>query len=172
MKLFRALFFSSALIMALSACGSSGSGGGGGGSAAGGGQGDAGCVIVAPAESGGGCTITVTTPAHCETIDLTNGKQYQFAWTTSTTECATPHIIKATGNPPTSDWVNGTNLLQAQISSGTRPESGATSNIGGYAYGGAVDFEGLTSTDGIYYIRVCNWYGTSCSESRAFKVLK
>ncbi|MBI3195157.1 MAG: hypothetical protein HYZ34_11945 [Ignavibacteriae bacterium] len=121
-------------------------------------------VVYLPAEVTGGCNIQLVTPTKCEEIDLTNGKTYEFAWTTGGTMCETPYTLIVAGNP-----VSEPNSKEWQFSH--NPSNGITNNGGGVVQASAVDLDGLTSDNGTYHWVVKGFYG-SHPASRTFRVKK
>lgn len=118
-----------------------------------------------PAEITGGCTLRLVTPAPCEEIDLTNGKSYEFAWTTDGGDCETPYKLHIGGNPI--DPATGGNLYTWSLSA----RAGQISRKGGYSHITAADLDGLTSDNGTYHWDVFGWYG-SHPASQTFRVKK
>ena len=119
-----------------------------------------------PAEVTGGCNISLRTPRSGETIDLRNGKGYQFAWTTSGTYCETPYRLFLAGNPANPQ--TGENIFEWQLSESVGQIS---KTGGGYKNIYAPDFEGITSQDGTFQWVVFGWFGSHPS-SQVFKVLR
>ncbi len=120
-------------------------------------------TVVVPAEVSGGCNITLITPAHCEEIDLSNGRSYEFAWQTGGSFCETPYKFYISGNP-----YSESNVLSWSFST----ETGKISRTqGGYHYITAADLAELSSDDGTYHWVVMGFYG-SHPASQAFRIKK
>lgn len=115
----------------------------------------------------GGCRIRLVTPKQCETIDLTGGKSYEFAWTTDGTFCETAWKLQVGGNPLNIE--TGENIVTATINK----QEGYVSNTGGVIYLTAADFNnsGLTSSDGVYHWVISSFHG-SHPASVTFRVNK
>jgi hypothetical protein len=113
-----------------------------------------------------GCTSRLVTPTNCEEIDLTNGKYYEFAWTTDGVYCETPWTVCIAGNP--ADLNTGDNIVCGRFSENVA--QGIT-HYGGLISLNAADFNslGLTSNNGIYHWVVGSWYG-SHPDSQTFRV--
>lgn len=141
--------------------GSSGSGGGGQGQNPGGqqGPGPGGCrAPIVEDHTSGGCRVRLTSPAPCQTIDLTNGKTVKFEWTTDGTNCELPWKAYIGGHPVPIGADNkptGENLNQYQINRGDM-----VSNTGGSVDVGAGAFEGLTTDDGTYEWVIESFHGS------------
>ncbi len=131
--------------------------------------GDCPTTPIAAAAPSGGCSITLTTPT-CSTADLTGGKDFELAWSTSATFCEGPHKIQVGGDPPSS-WTSGNALEWSVASTSTSDRAQMTRNIGGFVKFNASEIAGLTSASGVYYYRVVSFYG-SASEVRAFRVVR
>jgi len=144
--------------------GTGGTAGGTGGTAGGAGPSCPTMPVVAAMWSGG-CEMHLVGPAPCATLDFSSGMNFEFDWSTNTTFCEGPHHLLV-GGSPVSSWANG-NYIDFSISSGQRPESGMTRNIGGYAFLNSLSLQGITSDTGVYYWRLQSYYG-SASETRAF----
>jgi hypothetical protein len=153
-----------ALALALSAC-SEGESKNNTGSA-GGASGGCPAPIVADATNGG-CRIRLVSPTQCETIDLTGGKTYEFAWTSDGTFCETPWVLSVAGNP--NNLETGQNIVEVRLSK----QDGTISNTGGVLRVSAEDFvnSGLTSSDGVYHWVVRSFHG-SHPASITFRVNK
>jgi hypothetical protein len=121
--------------------------------------------ILAAAHTGG-CQIDTTTPV-CAVADLSNGKSFELAWTTSFTFCEGPHEVVVTGDPP-----SAANSVSWKITSSySGNDASMTRNSGGFMRITAKDIAPVTSTTGIYYYGVADFHG-SRSEGRAFQVVK
>ena len=121
-------------------------------------------AVYLAAEVTGGCNIQLVTPNKCEEIDLTNGKTYQFAWTTGGTMCETPYTLYVAGNPVTPE-----NTKEWSFSEDV--SNGITKTGGGVVNADASALDGLTSDNGIYHWVVKGYYG-SHPASRTFRVKK
>lgn len=142
--------------------GSAGGDGAGDGSESGDGSGGGDCsASLVPDNTTGGCNIRLVTPAACETIDLSNGQVYEFAWTTDGTNCETPWTLQIAGDP-----LSEQNLVSGDFS--TDVNAGITS-MGGIVYISAQDVSILTSTSGLYHWTVSGFYG-SYPASNAFYI--
>lgn len=108
-------------------------------------------VQLLPPNPAGGCRLRLVTPAPCETVDLSGGRRYEFAWTTDGSGCETPWTIQVAGNPITPE-----NLRSAQLS--TDVERGIT-RTGGVLYLSSADLDGLRSDNGLYHWSVQSHYG-------------
>ncbi|MBI5533084.1 MAG: hypothetical protein HY898_10230 [Deltaproteobacteria bacterium] len=134
-----------------------GSGGSGGTSAT------SGCdAVIVPEVPGNGCAIRLVTPQRCEEVDLTNGRTYEFAWTTDGTWCETPYKLYIVGNPPSES-----NAVVWSYS--TTYENGMITHNGGLDRISAADLQAVTSTDGIYHWVVVGFHG-SHPASVAFRI--
>lgn len=123
-------------------------------------------TIAFPENFSGGCYPQCYTPAKGETIDLTNGKYYQFAWQTMNgSNCETPWFLYIAGNP--FNMETGANVMYWQFSK----KEGQFSGNGGYVNLTAANLEGLTSYNGVYHWVIMGWYG-SHPNSVAFKIKK
>lgn len=120
-------------------------------------------TVAVPAQVSGGCNISLVTPTVCEEIDLTNGKAYEFAWTTGGTMCETPFYLIISGNPATEQ-----NAYQWSLSDGAN-NGLIHNNSGGVWYVTAADLAGLTSDNGIYHWLVAGYYG-SHPNSQTFRI--
>lgn len=109
----------------------------------------------------GGCYPRLVTPAMCETIDLTNGKTYEFAWTTDGTNCETPWTFQIAGNPITPNNLKTWQLNEDLTAGITR--------YGGLINLKAADLDGLTTDNGLYHWTVASFYD-SYPASKTFKV--
>ena len=118
---------------------------------------------VAVADISGGCAPRLVTPAACTEIDLTEGKTYEFAWTTDGSGCETPWTLFLAGNPATAE-----NTVTVQLSTNTAE---GVSKTGGVAYATANDFAQLRTDNGLYHWMVASHYG-SHPASAAFTVKK
>ncbi len=118
--------------------------------------------VVGDATSGG-CNARLVTPVMCETIDLRNGKTYEFAWTTDGTTCETPWNFQIGGNPVTQNNIKSWSLS-------TNVNEGITGK-GGIVRINAQTLDGLTTDNGLYHWVVESYYG-SHPASKTFKVLK
>jgi type 1 fimbria pilin len=110
----------------------------------------------------GGCQIRMVTPGDCAEVDLTNGKLFEFAWTTDGTGCETPFKIMAAGSPPTAE--NSVEL--------TVPTNGAAiTRQGGLVNVTLAELKnlGLTSDNGEYHWVVMSFHG-SHPQSQVFRV--
>lgn len=123
-------------------------------------------VVLVDDATSGGCNIRLVEPAACEEIDLSNGKEYTFGWTTDGSYCETPWTFYLAGNP--ANALTGANTYAQDFSTDV--------NLGITHYGGlvrlsaaALDGLGLTSDNGVYHWLVAGWYG-SHPASRAFRV--
>lgn len=128
----------------------------------------AGCdAVLLPAQSGG-CSFRLVTPAVCEQIDLTNGKSYEFAWTTDGDWCETPWTLCMAGNPANID--TGENIYCEDFSADV---DRYITHLGGVVYLDAAAFNslGLTTNNGIYHWVVISFYGSN-PNSRTFRVKK
>lgn len=125
---------------------------------------------VLPAAPAGGCNLTLTTAA-CSTADLSGGKSFELAWSTNQTFCEGPHKVYLAGDPQSS-WTSG-NAVEFEIDStiGPNERQGMTRNIGGYLNINTGDIDQLTSSTGIYYYRVSDFYG-ALSEVRAIVIVQ
>jgi hypothetical protein len=119
-------------------------------------------VSVVAAVPGQGCSIRMVTPNRCEQVDLSNGKSYEFAWTTDGTWCETPFKLYLAGNP-----VSEANSKVFSYS--TNYKNGMITHNGGLDALTAADFEGLTSDNGLYHWMLAGFHG-SHPESQAFYV--
>ncbi len=118
---------------------------------------------ILPANVTGGCRIRLVTPAEGETIDLSNGKSYEFAWTTDGTTCETPYTVYAAGNP--ANLETGENIISGKV-----PVSvGQVSKTGGFINVTYQDLGELKSSDGTYHWCMASFYG-SHPASVSFKV--
>jgi hypothetical protein len=118
--------------------------------------------VVTDATSGG-CRIRLVSPKQCEEVDLTNGKDYEFAWTTDGTNCETPYLARVGGSPLNVETEENVNVWQMNA------QVGRISRTGGVAKVTAADIENLTSTDGTFHWLITSYYG-SHPASVAFKV--
>lgn len=125
-------------------------------------------IVLIPDETSGGCNVRLVEPAACEEIDLTNGKEYVFGWTTDGSYCETPWTFYIAGNP--ANLATGENIYWKQFSTDI---SIGISHTGGLVRLSAASLEslGLTSDNGIYHWLVVSWYG-SHPASRTFRVKK
>jgi hypothetical protein len=110
-----------------------------------------------------GCYPRLVTPAMCETIDLRNGKVYEFAWTTDGTICETPWTFQIAGNPITAQNVKTWSLA-------TNVDQGIT-KYGGIINVSLLNLEGLTTDNGLYHWTVTSFYD-SYPASQTFKLSK
>lgn len=142
-----------------------GSSGGSGGSGAPGKSGGSGNCSAQPALAAnitGGCSIRMVSPTDCAEIDLSNGKSFEFAWTTDGTGCETPFKIIAAGSPPTAE-----NSVELSI-----PTNGAAiTRQGGLINVTLAELKnlGLTSQNGEFHWVVMSFHG-SHPQSQAFRV--
>jgi hypothetical protein len=104
---------------------------------------------IAPNPSGG-CAPRLVSPAQCETVDLTGGKTYEFAWTADGSGCETPWTVCVAGNPVTDE-----NSRCVELSTDT---SAGISRTGGIIRVSASDLSGLSSSDGTYHWLVSSFY--------------
>jgi hypothetical protein len=111
----------------------------------------------------GGCNLRLVTPQPCEEIDLSNGRSYEFAWTTDGSGCETPWTVYVGGNP-----LEDGNILSAQLS--TDVSSGIT-KTGGVINVTAQDLAQLKSDNGYYTWTVKSYYGSQPA-TVTFKVVK
>ena len=123
-------------------------------------------IVLVNDATTGGCHIRLVEPAACEEIDLSNGKEYTFGWTTDGTYCETPWTFYIAGNP--ANVMTGENIYWKDFSTDV--------SLGITHYGGLVrlsaaslDSLGLTSDNGVYHWLVTGWYG-SHPASRTFRV--
>jgi hypothetical protein len=110
----------------------------------------------------GGCRIRMVSPANCEVIDLSNGKAFEFAWTTDGTGCETPYKIMAAGSPSKAE-----NSVELTI-----PTNGAAiTRQGGLINVSLAELKslGLTSDNGEYHWVVMSFHG-SHPQSQVFRV--
>ncbi len=123
-------------------------------------------VVLVPDGTSGGCNIRLVEPAACEEIDLTNGKEFLFGWTTDGSYCETPWRFYLAGNP--ANLVTGENIYWKDFSTDS---SLGISHTGGLVRlsATALDSLGLTSDNGIYHWLVTGWYG-SHPASHTFRV--
>jgi hypothetical protein len=122
--------------------------------------GSCGPQAIPPALSGG-CVPRFATPAVCQEVDLTNGRTFEVGWTTDGTGCETPWRLCAAGNP-VSDANSACVSLSENVNAGI-------SRTGGLYYLSAADLQGLTSTDGVFYLLVASFY-QSHNGTLAFRV--
>lgn len=120
-------------------------------------------VVALPASISGGCVPTLVSPSKCQVVDLTNGKSFQFAWTTNGTYCETPWTLLIAGNPAVE-----TNTLSWSLSEDV---SNGITHSGGIININAASLAGITSTDGVYHWVIAGYYG-SHPASVAFRVKK
>lgn len=111
----------------------------------------------------GSCYPRLVTPVMCETIDLSNGKTYEFAWTTDGSTCETPWTFQIAGNPFSQTNVK-TWQLNANVDAGI-------SRFGGIINLKLSDLDGLTTDNGLYHWTVTSYYD-SYPASKTFKVKK
>lgn len=116
-------------------------------------SGQCGAPAVSDATAGG-CRIRLVTPKPCETIDLSAGKQYEFAWTTDGTFCETPFNLYIGGNPINVD--TGENIFSWSYSK----NAGYVSNYGGIAYYTADQLAEIVSKDGTFQWTVASYHGS------------
>ena len=122
--------------------------------------------VLVQAEITGGCNITLLTPRPGETIDLRNGRSYEFAWTTNGTYCETPYQLYIAGNP--ANLQTGENIYSWSLSE----SSGQISKTGGgFRYFTSQDFEGIISNDGTHHWVTVGYHG-SHPASQSFKVIR
>lgn len=124
-------------------------------------------AVLLPAYDNG-CTLRLVTPERCEEIDLTNGKTYEFAWTTDGIYCETPWHVCIAGNP--ADVNTGENIYCQDFSEDV---SQGITHSGGVVYlsADALDSLGLTTDNGIYHWVVASW-SYSHPDSQTFRVKK
>jgi hypothetical protein len=124
-------------------------------------------VVLLPAATGG-CTFRLATPTVCEEIDLTNGKSYEFGWTTDGDWCETPWTLCMAGNP--ADTETGSNIYCQDFSAGS---SDYINHYGGVVYLDAAAFNSLklTTNNGIYHWVVISFSGAN-PNSQTFRVRK
>jgi hypothetical protein len=111
--------------------------------------------------------IKLVTPTVAETIDLRNGRTYEFAWTTNGVFRETPWSLYLVGHPANPS--TGVNIVHWNFS---RNDSTIT-EFGGVVNINAVDIanSGVTTDNGFYQWTVTGWYGGHPS-SRTFRILK
>ena len=168
----KAFFLPLGLALALSACSKDDKKGS---TTTGGGQGQTGCGTPLTVDhSSGGCRIRLVTPKNCEEIDLSNGKTYEFAWTTDGTNCELPYKLFVAGNPASvetnenGEVVSMTNVFEGRINRGD-----FISNTGGVLQVSAANIEGLgvTTDNGTYQWQIDSFHGSGPA-AQFFKVKK
>lgn len=107
---------------------------------------------IVPDGSTAGCYIRLVSPQPCEEIDLSNGKSYEFAWTTDGSGCETPWTVIGAGNP-----ASDANSVSVQLSENV--EQGI-SKTGGVIRVTAADLASLKSDNGLYHWVVKSYYGS------------
>lgn len=115
-----------------------------------------------PAEVSGGCRIRLVTPGPCETVDLTEGKSYEFAWTNDGTQCEGPYLISLAVTDGSSS-----ETMSAQINF----NNGTVSRTGGVITVTAEDIQQIQKKEGIYHWTVASFYG-SRPASNPFKLIR
>ena len=126
---------------------------------------DPGYPLILSENITGGCRIRLVTPAAGETIDLSGGKTYEFAWTNDGSDCETPYTLYLAGNPANAE--TNQNIVNWSLS----VQVGQISRTGGYVNMSASDFANVTSTDGSYQWVIVGYYG-SHPASQVFHVTK
>lgn len=144
------------------------SGTGGGATGTGGGASGVDCTRLAVQVPTGGCTLSLTAPANCDTVSLAGGF-IELAWSTSQTFCEGPHKLYVAGSP-VSTWSSfPANALEFSLTSGTYTNYAMTPNIGGYFLLTQQDLARLSAVNGQYYFRVASFHD-SLSELNTFIV--
>lgn len=112
--------------------------------------------------------IQLVTPQVAETIDLTNGKSYEFAWTTNGIDYETPWYFYLVGHP--ANLANSQNIYSVGKSEDV--------NAGITKRGGILNITadqiaatGVTTDNGFYQWVVAGWYGAH-PNSRTFRIKK
>lgn len=119
-------------------------------------------TVALPDNSVNGCYIELRTPKKCDEVDVSNGKLYEFAWSTNGTTCETPWSLTIAGNPPTA---NNQKTFTLSTNGGTITQKGGIINAN------SATFDGLTSYNGVYHWVISSYYG-SYPASVAFKLKK
>lgn len=114
----------------------------------------------------GGCSIRLVTPSMGETVDLTNGKTYEVAWTTDATGCETPFYLCLAGNP-----TDSTKLVNSCISFSANNDNITKYNGRVNITAAGLDQYGIASSNGIYHWVVVGFYG-SHPASQSFRINK
>jgi hypothetical protein len=122
---------------------------------------ECGVAPLMPSALTGGCNIRLVTPALCEEIDLSEGKAYQFAWTTDGAFCETPWELDISGTP----------MPENNLWWKLNKNSGYITSTGGVISVTADNIAPLISNDGIYHWIISGYYG-SHPASQAFRVRK
>jgi len=121
-------------------------------------------AFVQENDTGAGCRIRLVSPANCEEIDLSNGKTYNFEWTTDGSTCETPWKIYLAVPPANAQ--TGENVYTFSYSVDV---PGGITRTSGIVPVSAETFQGLDPKGGYFHWTVAGYYG-AFPQSRAFRI--